>query len=140
MNRLLIILAWIAIICAASAHAQGGIPATACNTPASVRLGNAGTANLIANAGDQTLLLCSVTVQVTQGLAASDYQLLACKDISCSTSYPITPLLPGHASQFDTYNLPANPTAQIVLRKGYGLYITLSGAGVAVAQAIYGAY
>jgi hypothetical protein len=131
---------WVAMILwAASAHAQG-VPTPVCNTPATASTSASGNVGIVGNSGDQTILLCSITVQVTQGSTPANYQLLACRTAACSDFYPVTPLLPGHANLYDTYNLPPNPSAQIVLRKGYGLYLTLSGAATAVAQVIYGAY
>lgn len=123
-----------------SAQAQQGIPSQACNQPATASATSAGNTPIIRNSGDQTILLCSITAQVTQGATPANYQLLACRDNTCTDNYPVTPSLPGHANLFDSYNLPPNPTAQIVLRRGYGLYLSLSGTAVAVVQAIYGAY
>lgn len=127
------------LLCGISAHAQG-VPSPVCNTPATAVASTAGNVTVLSNRGDQTFLLCSITAQVTQGTTPANYSLNACTDATCSNSYPVTPVLPGHASLYDTYNLPPNPSAQIVLRKGYGLYLTLSGAAQAVVQAIYGAY
>ena len=127
------------LLLASQMHGQG-IPSPVCNTPATASASAAGNVSIITNNGDQTLLLCSITVQVTQGVAPASYQLQACRSSTCADAYPITPILPGHANLYDSYNLPANPTAQIVLRRGYGLYLTLSGTATAVVQAIYGAY
>lgn len=133
------ILLGLALASAGLVHAQG-VPAPACNTPATASASASGNVGIVSNSGDQTILLCSITVQVTQGASPANYQLLACRTAACSDSYPVTPILPGHANLYDTYNLPPNPSAQIVLRKGYGLYLSLSGTATAVAQVIYGAY
>jgi hypothetical protein len=130
----------LAAIWGASLHAQQGIPSQACNVPATATASAAGNVSVINNSGDQTIFLCSITAQVTQGSTPANYQLQACTNSTCSTAYPVTPVLPGHANLYDTYNLPPNPTAQIKLRKGYGLYLTLSGTATAVVQAIYGVY
>jgi hypothetical protein len=129
---------WLIIWGASQLHAQ--VPTSMCNTPATAVASASGNVQVIGNAGDKTILLCAITTQVTQGATPANYQLQACTDATCATAYAVTPVLPGHANLYDTYNLPPNTDAKIILRKGYGLYITLSGTAQAVVQAIYGAY
>jgi hypothetical protein len=124
------------ILAGVAAHGQ-----TACTRTASVNITASGVSQVLAAPPDTSTAwrVCGFKIQVTQGATPANYTLQTCTSTACTGNvFPLSPVMQGHASTTDNYNLDGSALIQLNIQRGQGLFLNLSSAPtMATVQVFY---